>query len=295
MRREVLLLVSVMSGCCFTPPPPTPILPPPAGSAVLGGGPRLPEEVAGQVVELRPDSPDPLIFQGVAGGPDDALRFGPLCRGRISSSPNLRFRVSEAQQVRVMARGDADLTLVVRGPMGVLCNDDSDGLNPMVEGSLGPGVYDVHVGLYSAGAPVVYDLGLSRNAALTPTTMRTAGPAQAVGATLRSGVLTVTSAAGAVASAGDVCTYSESSVVAQNPALDVRWNITCGTRVLYGAGTGGYGRSTDPTWPPGTVAYDLETTAVDTDPAFEWTATGVRLRDDETGAEGAFDLSFRLP
>lgn len=297
MRNVLVAAVTVVSGCCFTQTPVSPITPPPATAVLPGGGPQLPSETPTEAIAIAPGFSDPMLFHGIAGGPRDAsASFGPECRGLVSIAPSHRFRLeSSFPYLRIMARGDSDLTLVVRTPGGLLrCNDDTDGLNPVVDGTFEPGVYDVYVGLYSAGTAPPYDLGVSTNAGLLPTTMLTT-VVPGVGATLRSGVLTVIAASGGVASVGDTCTYSEAAVVATSAGHDVRWNLTCGTTIVYGAGNGGYGRSTDAAWPPGTIAYDLETTEVDTDPAFEWTAASVRVHDDATGALGAFDLSFQVP
>jgi hypothetical protein len=297
MRIVLVAAVAVASGCCFAPQPVAPITPPPATAVLPGGGPQLPSTSPTEAVAIASGFTDPMLFHGIAGGPRDAsATFGPDCRGQLPMTPSHRFRLdSSFPYLRIMARGDSDLTLVVRTPRGQSrCNDDSDGLNPVVDGAFEPGVYDVYVGLYSAGTPAPYDLGVSTNASVMPTTMLTT-VAPSVGATVRSGVLTVTAASGGVASVGDTCTYSEAAVVATSAGHDVRWNITCGISIVYGAGNGGYGRSTDAAWPPGTIAYDLETSEVDTDPAFEWTASSVRVHDDASGPLGAFDLSFQVP
>lgn len=301
MRASTLgVLSATLAGCCFTPTPVTPIAPPPATTVVAGGGPQLPSTTPAEALPIAQGFADPMIFHGLAGGPRDAgSTFGPECRGSVSMQPSHRFLLeSSFPYLRIMARGDSDLTLVVRSPGGAMrCNDDSDGLNPVVEGAFEPGVYEVYVGLYSAGAATPYDLGVSTNLAILPTTMLgvTSGTPAAVGSTLRSGVLTVSTSDTTVAPVGSVCTYSEVSVAPTSGGHDVRWTITCGTTIVYGAGNGGYGRSTDPSWPPGTLAYDLETTEVDTDPSFEWSSTRVRVEDDATGSLGALTIEFVLP
>lgn len=259
----------------------------------------LPSSEPADAFSIVPGFPDPLIFHGLAGGPRAAASvFGLDCRGQVGIQPNHRFRLEGGfAYLRFMARGDTDLTMVVRTPGGQLrCNDDSDGLNPVVEGTFEPGVYEIYVGTYGIGAASAYDLGVSTNVGLQPSSL---GGATTItpnaGAVLRSGVLTISSASGGGVSAGQACTYSQVSVAAATGEPDSRWTITCGTTVIYGAGNGGYGRTTDASWPPGTVARDVETSSVDTDPAFEWTATSVTLRDDASGAVGAFDITFAQP
>jgi hypothetical protein len=300
MRALSLAAVSAtLAGCCFSPMPVTPIAPPPATTVVAGGGPQLPSTTPAEAIGITPGFTDPMIFHGLAGGPRAASNFSPDCRGQVPMQPSHRFRLDASfPYLRIMARGEADLTLVVRSPGGMMrCNDDSDGLNPVVEGAFEPGVYEVYVGLYSAGTATPYDLGVSSNASIQPTTMlgATSTVPTAIGATLRSGVLTVSTSDTSLAATGDVCTYSEVSVAPTSGGSDVRWTITCGTTIVYGAGNGGYGRSTDVSWPPGTIAYDLETTSGDTDPAFEWTSSSLRVSDDATGSLGAMRIDFVVP
>ena len=83
------------------------------------------------------------IMQVQAGGPVEASRHGGDCRGHVGFAPHFRVVLEDARPVRFMAQGNNDLTIVVRGPSGQWwCNDDSDGLNPMVELSAAtPGTY----------------------------------------------------------------------------------------------------------------------------------------------------------
>ncbi len=289
------------AGCCFDPVAVTPIAAPPATAVVAGGGPQLPSTTPAEAVHLVPGFADPMIFHGLAGGPRDAAStFGAECRGQLPMQPNHRFQIEGSfSTLRFLARGDSDLTLVVRTPGGQLrCNDDTDGLNPVVDGAFEPGIYEVYVGLYSAGAASVYDLGVTTNPSLTPTTMLSAPSTTAnavAGTVMRSGTLTVDSATGGILDIGDVCTYSEVSNPGSATGLDVRWNVTCGTTIVYGAGNGGYGRSSDPSWPPGTIALDQGTSSTDTDPAFEWSSTRILVHDDESGGLGEFLIEFVRP
>jgi len=174
LEAAVALALASLGACCFTPSPAVPIAAPPATSVVAGGGPHLPTMTPGAALPISPGFADPMILHGVAGGPRDApSAFGADCRGQVPLLPSHRLELlSSYSYLRIMVRGDDDLTLVVRTPGGLSrCNDDSDGLNPMVDGSFEPGIYDVYVGRYSSGPPAPYDLGLSTNAAVTSTTM----------------------------------------------------------------------------------------------------------------------------
>ncbi|HJL49370.1 MAG TPA: hypothetical protein RMG45_26165, partial [Polyangiaceae bacterium LLY-WYZ-15_(1-7)] len=62
-----------------------------------------------------------------------------------------------------------DTTLVVRKPDGTfVCDDDSEGMNPMVTGSFPPGQYRVWVGSYQQGQNAAYRLGFSELSSVTP-------------------------------------------------------------------------------------------------------------------------------
>ena len=72
-----------------------------------------------------------------------------------------------------MAKSDVDITLVVHRPDGTfLCNDDSEGFNPMVEGNFSPGRYRVWIGSYAQGENGSYRLGLSAQPGMTPSRLQ---------------------------------------------------------------------------------------------------------------------------
>jgi hypothetical protein len=71
-----------------------------------------------------------------AGGPVEATRANSDCNaGYIASRPSfsLRYTAGEELPLYIGAVSDADTTIAVRAPNGEwLCNDDSNGLNPLV-------------------------------------------------------------------------------------------------------------------------------------------------------------------
>ncbi len=155
------ILISVISagiglgGCCF---------------GGMGGG--------GAAFSLTPGfTPDPQLATGNAGGLTDSSTLSGECRGYIPSTPNHVLTATGAfPHLRIAANGgSADITLVVQRPDGTyLCNDDSDGLNPMVEGPFAAGEYRIFVGSYSAeSAGAAYRIGISELQTTTPTTIGT--------------------------------------------------------------------------------------------------------------------------
>jgi len=120
--------------------------------------------------------PDPNTSSGRAGGPVDASTLDVSCRGFIAAAPNhVLTAAGSFAKLRVIASAGVDTTLVIRRPDGTLvCNDDSEGWNPIVEASFAPGAYQIFVGTYSAataGAP--YNLGITELSSVTAATLGT--------------------------------------------------------------------------------------------------------------------------
>lgn len=118
-------------------------------------------------------SPDPTIATGTSGGAREAATLSSDCAGWVSASPDHVLELSaEMPSLRIMAYGteeDSDVTLVVRKPDGTyLCNDDSDGFHPMVEGAMPQGRYEIFVGSYEEGRHQAYRLGITTQADATP-------------------------------------------------------------------------------------------------------------------------------
>jgi hypothetical protein len=115
------------------------------------------------------------------------------------------------------------------------------------------------------------------------------------GAIVRSGSATVRTMSGTLpgVAQGTVCSYVEYRIV--GAGLDCRWNVTCGSYVLYGLGTGGYGHCDDPTWPAGTLMMDVSTSRIDNDPSFIFNASGLSVSDDAVGRLGAFTVTMGVP
>jgi hypothetical protein len=102
----------------------------------------------------------PVTLNGTAGGPRPARAFGGQCRGSIAVTPDHVFSVTQPMPVRFeVIRAGGDTTLVVVGPGGTLCDDDSGGnTNPRIVQNLPPGTYQVYVGTYRAGQLLPYTL-----------------------------------------------------------------------------------------------------------------------------------------
>lgn len=99
--------------------------------------------------------PDPVTFDVVSGGGNDASDLGGSCVGMIASSPDVvvNYR-SNGGPLSFGVFADGDTTLVINGPDGrYYCSDDVQGLNPSFGWDSAPsGQYDIWVG--AIGEPV---------------------------------------------------------------------------------------------------------------------------------------------
>lgn len=108
--------------------------------------------------------PDPLALEGQAGGQMDVHTTAAQCRGWIASDrPDHQITLGQPfSYLRLEAVAADDTTLVVQGPTGTVCDDDSAGnRNPRIEGAMPAGTYNVWVGSYNQGRFSRYQLQLT--------------------------------------------------------------------------------------------------------------------------------------
>ncbi|MCB9630809.1 MAG: peptidase S1 [Sandaracinus sp.] len=145
-----------------------------AGAAAAAGGGGALDVTGGDAnfgaVTLAPGFvPDPSVHNGTSGGSVSASSVNPSCTGYVSARPDHLFNASGAfANLRILVNSSADTTLVVRRPDGTfVCNDDSDGTNPMVAGNFPPGQYRIWVGSYQQGTNSPYKIGFTELASVT--------------------------------------------------------------------------------------------------------------------------------
>ncbi len=158
----------------------------PPGAATAGVGAVAPPGVAG--LSIAPGDwtsnfgtitlasgfmPDPHRVTGTSGGGIDAGPISPGCRGWIASRPDHVLSATTAfANLRVMVKSTSDTTLVVQKPDGTwLCNDDTDGRNPVVASPMPAGNYRIWVGAYTQGEQSAYTLGLSEISTVMPSSL----------------------------------------------------------------------------------------------------------------------------
>jgi hypothetical protein len=248
-------------------------------------------------------SPDPMLLTGVAGGPTDATSLNPSCNGHVGAAPNHTLSVATAlPSLRLFAHADGDTTLVVQLSDGrYVCNDDGEGTDPIVDiQNLPAGQHNVFVGTYAPGATMNYQLGITRNPAMGPSTMTQqiapeVAPEAPVGTPMRSGTATVQLVSGNLpgVTPGTVCSFTQFAVDSSS-GFDCRWQVICAGLTVYGEGAGGFNRCADPSWPAGTQVADLATSSSDRDPSFVINAGGMMVRDDAQGSRGEFQITATL-
>jgi len=123
------------------------LAPPRQGSHVFQAGEA--RQVLASAAPLFADhAMDPLSSEYCAG------------YGRFDAADAVLTLTEGVPALSVFATSQRDLTIAVRGPDGrVLCNDDSNGLDPAVTfRGAGAGDYHIFVGGFSSGGSAVYDL-----------------------------------------------------------------------------------------------------------------------------------------
>lgn len=139
-----------------------------AGAAAAAGGSNF-----GTVQLNAGFVPDPHTASGTSGGSIDASTWQAGCNGFVTTQPDHLFVAATAfANLRVMAHSTGDITLVVQKPDGTyLCNDDTDGTDPLVEGAFPAGTYKVWIGSYQAGTNSPYTLGFSELSSVMPSAL----------------------------------------------------------------------------------------------------------------------------
>lgn len=123
-------------------------------------------------VSLNPGFvPDPKVVEGVSGGGVEASTLDAACAGWVAQTPDhILAAGGDFANMRILAHSEADITLVVQKPDGTyVCDDDTEGTNPVVATAAPQGNYKVWIGSYEEGANAEYKLGFSELEQVTPT------------------------------------------------------------------------------------------------------------------------------
>jgi len=100
---------------------------------------------------------------GTTGGNVSARDFGSHCTGNIDISPDHVISLNEDIYLNIEVNSGTDSTLLITGPGGVRCDDDSgNGTDAKITGYFPRGQYQIYVGKYgdSSGS---YNLRIREN------------------------------------------------------------------------------------------------------------------------------------
>jgi len=101
-------------------------------------------------------SPNPLTVRGISGGSVPGKNVagraetanGP-CVGFVDEQPDHTVVLKDFfNYLSLQVQSPEDTTMIVRGPGGSWCNDDSEGKNPGITGQWLAGTYNVWVGSF---------------------------------------------------------------------------------------------------------------------------------------------------
>ena len=95
--------------------------------------------------------------------PAQASTFSPACGGWVTQQPDHIVQLNTPFNfLRIYAVSNIDITLVVRTPQGIfMCDDDTYGTNPKIEGPFQPGAYQLWMGSYESGQQAAYQLSFT--------------------------------------------------------------------------------------------------------------------------------------
>jgi len=84
------------------------------------------------------------------------------CIGFVDRTPDHKITLkTNFKYLNLKVRSSGDTVLLIRGPGGAWCNDDTTGRNPAIAGEWLAGTYEVWVGSYEVNASFPYLLEIT--------------------------------------------------------------------------------------------------------------------------------------
>jgi len=112
---------------------------------------------------------DPKILQGISGGGEETTKISGRiktetgdCIGFVDTLPDHKITLTSSFKflnLKVLSSGDT--VLLIKGPGGSWCNDDTNSRNPAIGGEWLQGTYEVWVGSYEVNSSYPYLLEVS--------------------------------------------------------------------------------------------------------------------------------------
>jgi hypothetical protein len=111
----------------------------------------------------------PLDLEGISGGGLTAIEITNIentatgyCDGFVDRQPNHILKLNSFFDfLKLEVQSSADTTILIKGPGGIWCNDDSTDANPTIEGQWQPGIYQIWIGSYRANSNNNYRIRIS--------------------------------------------------------------------------------------------------------------------------------------
>ncbi|MCS6960810.1 MAG: hypothetical protein RMK91_12275 [Pseudanabaenaceae cyanobacterium SKYGB_i_bin29] len=113
----------------------------------------------------------PITLRGISGGSKETQELSRTpktetgeCIGFVDSNPDHEITLTaQLNYLRLSVKSPGDTILLIKGPGGTWCNDDSTDRNPRIEGQWLAGTYQIWVGSYSKDTSYPYLLEISES------------------------------------------------------------------------------------------------------------------------------------
>ncbi len=126
--------------------------------------------VSAQQVALKHHfTPNPVVLEGISGGKLKASEVVKTqetstgyCDGYVNSQPNhILVLENFFKFLKIEVESQHDTTILIAGPGGVWCNDDSYTTNPLIEGEWQEGKYNIWIGSYQKNSTNSYQIKIT--------------------------------------------------------------------------------------------------------------------------------------
>ena len=127
------------------------------------------QQIATNITLDHKFAPNPLVLEGMSGGELKATEVVKTaetstgyCDGYVNRQPNHVLVLEDFFEfLKIEVESNNDTTILVQGPGGVWCNDDSDTTNPVIEGEWQEGRYQIWIGSYKEDSTNNYQIKIT--------------------------------------------------------------------------------------------------------------------------------------
>ena len=127
------------------------------------------QQIATNITLDHEFAPNPLVLEGMSGGELKATEVVQTsetatgyCDGYVNPQPNhILVLQNFFEFLKIEVESSNDTTILVQGPGGVWCNDDSYNTNPVIEGEWQEGRYQIWIGSYKENSTNDYQIKIT--------------------------------------------------------------------------------------------------------------------------------------